>query len=124
MGIDIYAEWRGQSEEGRRKQSASWLSIHAGDVGYLREAYHGGPYATRFLFAEAFETGRASISAAVLKERLPKALELVEERQRNVYPDDGPAETESAKAGFRAFVALCDWAEAETGKPVSIVASY
>ena len=41
------------------------LSTEAGGTGYLREAYHGTPYATRHLCAEAFamvSAGRQSIS--------------------------------------------------------------
>ena len=64
----------------KRRQRRVWLSVEAGEVGYLREAYHGEPYATMHLCNEAFGTGKADISAAVLKERLAKALELVEER--------------------------------------------
>ncbi len=49
-------------------------------------AYHGAPYATRHLCREAFENedAAAKIPAAVLKERLPGALALAEERQREV----------------------------------------
>ena len=123
MGIDIYAEWRGQSEADRRRQGASWLSVNAGNAGYLREAYHGEPYATKFLCAEAFETGRAPIRAAVLQERLPKTLELVEERERTIYHETGET-IEKVKQTFRDFVALCEAKEKETGEPVSIIASY
>ncbi|HXT13094.1 MAG TPA: hypothetical protein VN873_16160 [Candidatus Angelobacter sp.] len=80
MGIDIYAMWKGQSVGERRQQTSQWLSAMAGNEGYLREAYHGGPYATMFLCAEAFRTGSAQIPASVLHERLPHALVLAEER--------------------------------------------
>jgi hypothetical protein len=123
MGIDIYAEWRGQSEVAKRDQRQAWLTVEAGNVGYLREAYHGEPYATKFLCAEAFETGRASISAAVLRQRLPKALELVEVRERNIYHETR-AEIEKVKQSFRDFVALCEAKEKETGEPVCIIASF
>lgn len=71
MGIDIYLEWDGQTEEDRKKM-ATGFSTTSGDVGYLREAYHGGPYATQILLREAFEAEdcRAQIPAAVLRERL------------------------------------------------------
>jgi hypothetical protein len=123
MGIDIYAQWRGQSEADRRRQEAACLSVLAGSTGYLREAYHGEPYATKFLCAEAFETGRATIIAAVLRERLPKALEMVEIRQRNIYHETR-AEIEEVKQSFRDFIALCEAKEQETGEPVRIIASY
>lgn len=75
MGIDVFLEWEGQEEE-RANASAedkpAWFSATDGHVGYLREAYHGGPYATKILVREAFdsETCRAEIPAAVMRERL------------------------------------------------------
>jgi|SRR5579884_184232 len=90
---------------------------------YLREAYRGGPYATRYLCAEAFETGEAQISAAVLRKRLPHTLVLVEKRVRTLYNADAE-ETEKAKQSFRDFVSLCEKKEKETGEPVRIIASY
>ena len=125
MGIDIYAEWREQTDSERAAQVSEWLSTRSGEVGYLREAYHGEPYATRFLFAEAFdsETCSARIPAAQLRENLQKALELVEERARKIY-DATDAEVEEEKQSFRDFVALCERVEKETGEAVRIVASY
>lgn len=66
MGIDIYLEWEGQTEP-----------RETGATGYLRESYHGGPYATRILLREAFEadTCRAKIPAAILRERLTHVTE-------------------------------------------------
>lgn len=91
----------------------------------MREAYHGEPYATRFLFAEAFdsENGMAQISAAQLRRNLDRALELVEERARKIY-NATDEEVEADKKSFRDFVALCERKERETGEPVRIVASY
>ncbi len=123
MGIDIYAEWTGQTDKARAEQSAAWLSTGAGDTGYLREAYHGSPYATMFLCTEAFETGRARIPAAVLQERLPHTLVLVEERARKLYQATDN-EIEDEKRSFRKFVALCTEKEQETGEPVLVIASY
>jgi hypothetical protein len=73
MGIDIYLEWPGQEEENKIKDNrCDWGNTTQGHVGYLREAYHGGPYATKLLVPEAFdsETRRAEIPAAVMRERL------------------------------------------------------
>lgn len=125
MGIDIYAKWRNKSARESREQSEAWLSSLDGDIGYLREAYHGEPYATRFLFAEAFdsETCEARIPAAQLQHNLEKALELVEERARTLYHATDE-EVEAEKQSFRDFVALCERKEQETGEPVRIVASY
>jgi hypothetical protein len=76
MGIDIYLEWDGQTEEDRKKMCTGF-STTSGDVGYLREAYHGGPYATQILLREAFESEdcKAQIPAAVLRERLTHVTE-------------------------------------------------
>jgi hypothetical protein len=76
MGIDIYLEWDGMEEEEKSAQ-ATGFSITSGDVGYLREAYHGGPYATRILVREAFEADdcRAQIPAEIMRERLTHVTE-------------------------------------------------
>lgn len=124
MGIDIYAVWRGQTRK-EAKAQITGFSVVAGRVGYLREAYDGGPYATRHLCREAFEsgTGEACIPAAVLRERLPETLRLAGERERTVY---GVADREKAAPvlqSFRDFVALCERKERESGEPVTIQAS-
>ena len=78
MGIDIYAKWAGQSEQEKEAQITGFSTVH-GHVGYLREAYHGEPYATRVLVPEAFDAPEceAAISAATLRERLPETLNAV-----------------------------------------------
>lgn len=76
MGIDIYLEWDGMEEEEKSAQ-VTGFSITSGNVGYLREAYHGGPYATRILVREAFEAEdcRAQIPAEIMRERLTHVTE-------------------------------------------------
>jgi hypothetical protein len=76
MGIDIYLKWNGMTEEDQKTQYVGW-STTSGAVGYLREAYHGGPYATKILVREAFdaENCEAEIPAAVLRERLTHVTE-------------------------------------------------
>lgn len=76
MGIDIYLEWDGMEEEEKSAQ-ATGFSITSGNVGYLREAYHGGPYATRILVREAFEAEncKAQIPAEIMRERLTHVTE-------------------------------------------------
>ena len=93
MGIDIYAEWPGMTAKDHAVQITGCSIVH-GHVGYLREAYHGEPYATRYLVAEAFATGSAEIDAATLAERLPAALKLAEQREREIYEVTDPAEIE------------------------------
>lgn len=123
MGIDIYAEWDGMTAEDRDDQITGF-SIEHGDVGYLREAYHGEPYATVELVGEAFVTGRAHISAAVMRQRLPLVLRLAEERERDVYDVTDAKEIEVVLKSYRDFVDLCERKEIETGKPCLIIASY
>ena len=48
VGIDIYLRWERMTEAEREAQQFGFSVIH-GHVGYLREAYHGAPYATHVL---------------------------------------------------------------------------
>lgn len=126
MGIDIYAQWKGQTEKEKEAQLTGF-SVEHGHVGYLREAYHGAPFATFYLVAEAVDSpsGQAKIPAKMLRERLPETIRLAKERERVVYdrkgeiPDDDPV-----IQSFANFVALCERKEQETGEPVTIIASY
>jgi hypothetical protein len=112
MGIDIYARWRGSPTE-------------PGELGYLHEAYHGEPYATRFLVYEAFLDGDgAFISAATLRERLPETLRLAKERERKVYGARPKAKMRATLQSFTDFVELCERMEKKTKKPVLIVARW
>lgn len=88
MGIDIYAKWREQNEAEKKAQYTGF-STEAGDVGYLREAYHGSPYVTKYLVAEAFDskTAEAQIPAKTLIERLPVAVLMALYREKKVYQD-------------------------------------
>ncbi len=126
MGIDIYVRWKGQNDDERHAQAEVWLDAQEGGVGYLREAYHGEPYATRFLCNEAFESsdGRAAIPAAVLRERLPETLRLAEQREHEVYNETDEKAIEAIQESFVSFVELCERKEKETGEPVEIIASY
>lgn len=127
MGIDIYMRWNGQTEE-EKKAQITGFSIAHGHVGYLREAYHGAPYATEVLVPEAFdaeETGDdeeedrgVPISAKVLRERLPDALDACRRRYR-----DEPRCIEWSTKSFTDFVELAERKEAETREPVRIIAS-
>jgi len=69
MGIDIYIM---REKAPTKDDKAELFDINQGHVGYLREAYHGGPYATELLVPEAFktETGKIQISAAAMRNRL------------------------------------------------------
>ena len=78
MGIDIYLKWDGMTEADKENQHTGFCTT-AGHTGYLREAYHGGPYATKILVREAFEADNceAEIPAAVMRERLTSITEPV-----------------------------------------------
>lgn len=125
MGIDIYAHWRGQSVAEHQAQITGF-SIRHGHVGYLREAYHGAPYATKVFVPEAFDaSGQAvPVPAATLRARLPDTLQTAIERERDIYgnPHDSN-ETLAVLKSFRDFVELCERKERESGEPCTIVAS-
>jgi len=123
MGIDIYAEWRNMTPEESNAQITGFDTT-AGRVGYLREAYHGKPYATQVLVPEAFETGEALIPASLLRQRLPAALAAAEQREKTVYGETDPLEIQRVLDSFRNFVELCERKEAETREPCRITASY
>jgi hypothetical protein len=123
MGIDIYAASDGMSGDDERAQITGFSVLH-GHVGYLREAYHGDPYATRILVPEAFEADAPEIPAAKLRERLPAALEAAEERERVLYGETDAEAIERVLTSYRNFVELCERKERETGKPCRIQASW
>jgi hypothetical protein len=114
MGIDIYLRWQGMTEEERAAQQTGYSVVH-GHVGYLREAYHGEPYATRVLVPEAFDPtpgdaeGAVRIPAWVLRNRPPAALSTARERALRVYDERLSADAPE----LRAFVELAERLEAE-----------
>lgn len=120
MGIDVYMKWKDQTEDERQAQFTGF-SIEHGHVGYLREAYHGSPYATRVLLPEAYEAdGAVSIPASTLRERLQATLEACAERHRIVYKDS-PEDIERYQRAYVDFIALAERKERETGEPVKIL---
>jgi hypothetical protein len=135
MGIDVYVLWQGMTEAEREAQSRCDAR---GAQGWLRENYHDGKKFTPRLFREAFEAptwdgegeppegdyfdarangGYAQIPAAVLRERLPVALEFIKVewfKKNNIEVD------ESYLQHVRDFIALAERKEKETGQPVVI----
>ena len=79
MGINVYLNWESQSPEQIVAQEDAYLTLDGGSVGYLRESYTGGPYVTKLLARDAFEspTRQAEIPAAILRERLTSVTEPV-----------------------------------------------
>ena len=124
MGIDIFAKWDGMSQAEEDEQHRAVFRADLGRLGYLREAYHGEPYATKVLVPEAFEELRVPIYAARLEDRLPATLVVAEQRERAIYGLTDQAEIDRVLNSYRDFVALCARKEAETGEPCLIVASY
>lgn len=87
MGIDVYLKWDRQTESERKAQFTGF-SVEAGNVGYLHEAYHGGPYATAVLISERWDDqpdDGFAIPAATLRERLPAAVLTAIYREHVVY---------------------------------------
>ena len=131
MGIDCYlinpdtdqihAEEIGQEE-------AMGFNPFSGHVGYLREAYHGGPYATKVLLPEAWideeerdEGGAISIEASTLRHRLPKTLEAAAIRNRENYAN---RDEDAVLKSFEDFVNLAEDLEKKNGKPCKFYVSY
>jgi hypothetical protein len=124
MRIDIFAKWDGMSQAEEDEQHRAVFRADLGRLGYLREAYHGEPYATKVLVPEAFEELRVPIYAARLEDRLPATLVVAEAREREIYGVTDRAEIDRVLNSYRDFVTLCARKEAETGEPCLIVASY
>jgi hypothetical protein len=161
MGIDVYLRWHGQTPEEAEAQEDAYLSLDGGAVGYLRESYSGGPYATKILCREAFESAsrEAQIPAAILRERLTSVTEpargfdtghrFAEEIAKQFeaagaevqYPGSArtdpmtveeaialrygnPGDAEAVLQSFRAFVALAERQELETGSPCIVAVAY
>ncbi len=124
MGIDIYAKWDGMTEAEENAQATVWLTADSGNVGYLREAYHCEPYATKVLVPEAFQELQVPIHAATLQDRLPAVLVIAEKRERAIYGETDQVQIDRLLQSYRDFVALCARKEAETGEPCLIIADY
>lgn len=77
MGINVYLSWAGQTPEEKVAQEEAYLALDGGPVGCLRESYTGGPYVTKILVRDAFESPsrQAQIPAVVLRERLTSVTE-------------------------------------------------
>lgn len=116
MGLDIYLRWNGQTEEEKSKQYTGYSTVH-GHVGYLREAYHGGPYATLVLCGckETEEDGKR-IRASKLRKNLPRALAAAKERAKKVYSEELTDDSPVLKS-FVDFVELAERLEADGKNP-------
>ena len=117
MGIDIYMRWDGMTGGDRDKQITGFDAT-VGDVGYLREAYHGKIFATKYLVKEAFakDAGEVYISPKELRKRLPLTKEIVIQRAKEVYEEELTEDDAVVKA-FEDFVKLAEALEEEGRKP-------
>jgi len=149
MGIDIYMEWDGMTDD-EMKARYNGFDTTAGSVGYLREAYHGAPYATETLVPDAFEwtenignlmanaeangselddalmnllSRGVPMRAETLRERLPATLLKARERIDTVYADTPSELADLQVAAFIDFVELAEAKQAE-GKNIYIYASF
>lgn len=102
MGIDVYLKWDKQTEEDYRRQITGF-SVTSGHTGYLREAYHGGPYATPVLISEDWDDQPEEgfeVPAAKLRERLPAAVLVALFRNHVVYEQgEDPSKATEATIG-------------------------
>ena len=139
MGIDCYNQ---TAQDLNGNDSGQGFDITAGDKGYLREAYHGNPYATKYLLKECFliddvagklykmSNGNVEykiqvfISAKLLRERLSKTLELVAERYKKNYKDSTDKEMKVAQKSFINFVELAEKIEKKEKTPCEFYASF
>lgn len=123
MGIDIYAKWD-KMTEAEKKAQITGFSIVSGSIGYLREAYHGEPYATRLLVPEAFRAAKwASIPAATLRARLPQVLKAALAREKSIYKNKKATINSKSVQTYAAFVKLIERLE-KVGRHPKIYASY
>ena len=131
MGIDCYLvnpETNQIHAEEIGQEEAMGFNPFSGHVGYLREAYHGGPYATKVLLPEAWideeerdEGGAISIKASTLRHRLPKTLEAAAIRNRENYAN---RDEDAVLKSFEDFVNLAEDIEKKNGKPCKFYVSY
>ena len=131
MGIDCYLvnpETNQIHAEEIGQEEAMGFNPFSGHVGYLREAYHGGPYATKVLLPEAWideeerdEGGAISIKASTLRHRLPKTLEAAAIRNRENYSG---RDEDAVLKSFEDFVDLAEDLEKKNGKPCKFYVSY
>ena len=149
MGIDIYMHWDDMTDDEVRAQFTGFDTT-AGNVGYLREAYHGGPYATETLVPEAFEwteeignlmscakmagtelpddlldllSRGVPMSAEKLQNRLGSTILRARERIDKLYPEMSPEDADLVVSSYISFVDLALEKQAE-GKCIYVYASH
>ena len=85
MGIDMYMRWKGMDSS---DTDAQFALEGGGSVGYLRESYHGGPYATQIIAPECWSGEQEQrIPAKTLASRAPHAVVAALIRDATIYHD-------------------------------------
>jgi hypothetical protein len=119
--IDICAQWKGMSEEEKLAQKDGLLIV-CGHTSCIKES-HIEPCATKELVEEAFnKNGKAKISAATLRQRLPNVLKTIEKREKKIY-FSSRSTINRVKNSFKSFVELIEEKEKETKNKVTIFVS-
>jgi hypothetical protein len=94
-------------------------------VGYLREAYHGGPYATKTLMPEAWESDDENgvrINASVFRQRLSAVKLIVVKRSAVIYGEELNDDSPEVQSYVK-FIELAEAKENE-GKNPRVLVSY
>lgn len=124
MGIDVYLRWDGQTQEEKQAQYTGFSTWH-GHVGYLRESYHGGPYATKVLIPEGWVDEKAEsvvVESSVLESRLPDVLDASRKRSLDIYQEKLDNDDPVLRS-FIDFVALHKRLESEGKNPKIIISA-
>lgn len=113
-------------EIGFDETNIQYFSDRSGDTGYLREAYHGGPYFTEAFIPEAYaaQGDEVYIPAAVLRSRLRDARKTIKQRYTTIYGyAPRSADVRKAQDSVTEFVKLAEALEAAGAEP-KIAVSY
>ncbi len=111
MGIQAFARWKGQTKEEKYEEflSEHWKSEIMCALQHLVDE------AICTLDGDEYDV---KIPARTLRERLPHALELIENQLRPKKNE--PEVIEAKKMTYVNFVEMCERKEKETGEPVGI----
>lgn len=120
--IDVCVQWTGMSKEEKDAQKCGVLFVCGGLVSCIKES-HIEPCATKELVCEAFEKGKAKISAKIIKQRLPNVLKTIEKREKQIYFSSNST-IKRVKNTFKSFVKLIEQKEKETNSEVTIFVSF
>lgn len=133
MGIDVYLTWPDMTPEDSQKQATGFSILH-GHVGYLREAYHGGPYASHLLFPEAWSENEDKLykecESNAEFQGIPYTADKLRSREASARAaalerySDNPELAQKAADSITAFCQLAEDHEKRTGEPCRVVVSY